>query len=100
MYDDQQRRLEALRRLAEQQAGAQRTVEPPQDQPESPKIGAAARNAAITASSHMQHGSRRGLTLGLLGGLTLLTLILASLFSLNRPLPHPTPTPTPDPSHA
>ncbi len=108
MYDDQQRRIEALRRLAQEQLRAQQSAQQsavetsaaePVDDAElmiEPQIAeASGAQGPATASTRMSRHSRRGLAWILIGALALLALVLAGSFGLQRFVPAPTPTATP-----
>jgi hypothetical protein len=109
MYDDQQRRIEALRRLAQEQLRAQQAQQSTQQSAVDTPAPERADDAELvvepltsrasgaqgreTASTRMSRGSRRGLAWILIGALALLAL--AGSFGLRRFVPAPTPTATP-----
>jgi hypothetical protein len=88
MYDDQQRRLDALHRLAQEQLRAQK-------HDEDLELVVEPLTPGIAASSRMRRRSRRGLLVALITGLTLLGLVVTGSFNWRRFLPAPTPTATP-----
>jgi hypothetical protein len=110
MDDDQQRRLDALHRLAQEQLRAQQPARPLVKEaasregddevdlvvePLPPSVG-----AATSASTRLSRRSSRGLVWTLLGGVALVAVIFGGVFARGRFLPTPTPTPTTGPGNA
>jgi hypothetical protein len=110
MYDDHQRRLDALHRLAQEQLRAQQPAQQPVKEaaeregadaddlvvePLTPSAG-----AATSVSTRLSRRSQRGLAWALVGGLGLVAVVLVGLFARGRFVPAPTPTPTIGPGNA
>src|SRR6476660_9294029 len=106
MDDDQQRRLDALHQLAQEQLRAQQAVrEAPSRERDDDSdlvvepltLGA---KKSTSASTRLARGSRRGLVWALIGGVALFAVVFTGLFARSRFLTTPTPTPTPGPENA
>ncbi len=106
MDDDQQRRLDALHQLAQEQLRAQQVVKeaPSRERDDDSDLvvepltpGA---KKSTSASTRLARGSRRGLIWTLIGGVAVFAVVLTGLFARSRFLTTPTPTPTPGPENA
>jgi hypothetical protein len=105
MDDDQQRRLDALHQLAQEQLRARQVVKEASArerddsdlvvEPLTPGV-----KKSTSASTRLARGSRRGLEWTLIGGVALFAIVLTGLFARSRFLAPPTPTPTIGPGNA
>ena len=106
MDDDQQRRLDALHRLAQEQLRAKQVVKeaPSRERGDDSEVVveplAPGAKKSTSASTRLSHGSRRGLVWTLIGGVAVLAIVLTGVFARGRFLTTPTPTPTPGPGNA
>jgi hypothetical protein len=106
MDDGQQRRLEVLHQLAQEQLRAQQVVKeaPSRERDSGSDLVVepltAETKKSTSASTRLARGSRRGLIWMLIGGVALFAVVLTGLFARSRFLTTPTPTPTPGPENA
>jgi hypothetical protein len=106
MDEDQQRRLDALHQLAQEQLRARQAVKeaPARERDDDSDLVveplAPGAKKSTSASTRLSRGSRRGLVWTLIGGVAVLAIILTGMFARGRLQATPTPTTTPDPGNA
>ncbi|HEX3269906.1 MAG TPA: hypothetical protein VHR15_04595 [Ktedonobacterales bacterium] len=106
MDDGQQRRLEVLHQLAQEQLRAQSAVKEAPSRERGDDLDVSVEpltpgaKKSTSASTRLARGSRRGLIWTLIGGVALFAVVLTGLFARSRLLTAPTPTPTPGPENA
>jgi hypothetical protein len=103
--DDQQRRLDALHRLAQEQLRAQQAAKetPSQERDDSALLVeplAPGEKKSTSASTRLSRGHRRGLIWTLIGGVAVLAVVFTGVVARGRIQTTATPTPTPSPENA